>query len=143
MNDTIIGGPSTDTITISSPTFNWTSESDTGIIAQEISTINLGDINVDVYSSASTDTITFPSSYTTVSGSTMAGSITISGVDDFANVTKSEHNELMERVAKLEAALTEEAELRANHPALKNAYDEYRFLLVLAKRHTPDILTDE
>jgi len=43
----------------------------------------------------------------------------------------------------LEKSLTEEAELRAQHPALKMAYDEYRLLLVLAKQHTTDILTDE
>lgn len=61
----------------------------------------------------------------------------------YFNVTKTEHKELMDRVAKLEAVMTEEAELRSRHPALKMAYEEYRLLLVLAKQHTPDCLTDE
>lgn len=137
MNDTIIGG-------VAAPEFSWSSDNmSTGITAQEISTINLGDINLDVYSSSTTDTITFPSSYTTISGNSTSGTITISGSDDYTPVTRSDHNDLIDRINKLEEALTAEAELRAKHPALKNAYDEYRFLLVLAKRHTPDILTDE
>lgn len=62
---------------------------------------------------------------------------------EYANVTKAEHNELIGRVAKLEAMLAEEADIRANHPAVKTAYDEYRLLLVLAKQHTGDDLTAE
>jgi hypothetical protein len=69
--------------------------------------------------------------------------ISFSGLDEYVHVTKTEHTELVDRVAKLEAMLAEEAELRANHPALKQAYDEYRLLLVLTKQHTPAILTDE
>jgi hypothetical protein len=74
---------------------------------------------------------------------TLSDTITFSGLDEYVNVTKAEHTELVDRVAKLEAMLTQEAELRANHPAVKQAYDEYRLLLVLAKQHTPAILTDE
>jgi len=74
---------------------------------------------------------------------TVSDTITFSGLDEYVNVTKAEHNELIDRVAKLEAMLAEEAELRANHPALKMAYDEYRLLLVLAKKHDSDNLTDE
>lgn len=88
-----------------------------GISAQDVSTITI--------SNTTSDTITF------------------TGLDEYTTVTQSEHKELIERVAKLEAALTEEAELRAKHPALQTAYDEYRLLLVLTKQHTPDILTDE
>jgi hypothetical protein len=139
MNDSIAGGSGVDTITISA---DWnTGPHDTGIVAQEISTINLGDINLN-YS----DSITFAPSGSVTSNTYstgVGGTITISGIDDFAPVTRSDHNELIERISKLEAALTEEAELRAKHPAVKTAYDEYRLLLVLAKQHTPDILTDE
>lgn len=141
MNDSIAGSSGVDTITISA---DWnTGPHDTGIIEQEISTIiNLGDVNLN-YS----DSITFAPSGSITSNTYITGAagstITLSGIDDFAPVTRSDHNELIERIAKLEAALIEEAELRAKHPAVKTAYDEYRLLLVLAKQHTPDILTED
>lgn len=78
----------------------------------------------------------------TLSGST-SDTIVFSNLDEYTNVTKAEHNELLDRVAKLEAVMAEEAALRAQHPALKTAYDEYRLLLVLTKQHSPDCLTDE
>lgn len=109
---------SNDTITISISDYDNTMNSSfTGISAQDISTITLGN--------TTSDTIIF------------------SNLDEYSNVTKAEHNELLDRVAKLEAIMAEEAELRAKHPALQTAYDEYRLLLVLTKQHTPDILTDE
>jgi hypothetical protein len=138
MNDSM-SGSGIDTITIST---DWKSNS-VGIVAQEINTIDLSDTSLNF-----SDSITFaPSgaiSGTYISNQGITGStITLSGIDDFAPVTRADHNELIERINKLEAALTEEAELRAKHPAVKTAYDEYRLLLVLAKQHTPDILTDE
>lgn len=141
-----------DTIVISADPYSyepivWNNDNmnmSTGITAQEIDTIQISDINLTA--TTAVDTISFPSGSITsavYSGGT-GGTITLNGIDDlYANVTKSEHNELMERVKKLEQAMTEEAELRAKHPALKTAYDEYRLLLVLSKQHTPDILTDE
>ena len=67
---------------------------------------------------------------------TSIGINSVSGIsyDDFGP-TRMEHNELLDRVGKLEKIMAEEAEIRANHPAVKNAYDEYRLLLVLAKSH--------
>lgn len=135
--DSVTGATGTDTITITAYDWKHDNMSTAGVIAQDVETINLGDINLN-YS----DTVTFAPSINITGGGT-ASTITLSGIDDFAPVTRLDHNELIERIVKLEAALTEEAELRAKHPAVKTAYDEYRLLLVLAKQHTPDILTDE
>ena len=116
-------------------------------------TINLSDsviYNYDNMNSGTDVIVHNGASATTIStmGSTGllpdSDTITFSGIDEqYFTVTKAEHTELMDRVAKLEAVMAEEAELRAKHPALKTAYDEYRLLLVLTKQHTPDILTDE
>ena len=51
------------------------------------------------------------------------------------------YDELKERLDKLEAIIAEEKEIRDNCPAVRNAYDEYRFLLVLAKKNSGDLLT--
>lgn len=101
------------------------------------SSITLGDIS----------TITFPITGLTGSGGTgrsvsPPNQYTQINLDEYANVTLSQHKELTSRVEQLEKILAEEAELRSQHPALKMAYDEYRLLLVLAKQHTPNILTD-
>jgi hypothetical protein len=48
-------------------------------------------------------------------------------------------DQLTTRLEKLEKIMLEEAKIRHNHPAVKTAYDEYKFLLELAK--SP--LTDE
>jgi hypothetical protein len=114
---------SNDTITITVPAqdYSWIDNMNSSSADATYSGITLtGSPGIDIISISDSDTITF------------------SGLDEFTNVTKSEHNELLERVNKLEAILAEEAELRANHPALKTAYDEYRLLLVLAKKHTTD-----
>lgn len=94
----------------------------TGIEAQEISTA-------------------FPSITTTQYAT---DTITLSGIDDlYTSPTKADHRELMDRVERLEKFMAEEAEIRANNPAVKNAYDEYRLLLVLAKQHANNPLTEE
>jgi hypothetical protein len=118
---------SNDTITITVPDVVWSDINMNSSSADATySGITLtGAAGIDVISISDSDTITF------------------GGLDQFVNVTKAEHNELLDRVAKLEATMAEEAELRAKHPALKMAYDEYRLLLVLTKQHTPDVLTDE
>lgn len=146
-----------ESLTITAPKgleFDDMSTTVTGLDPNTITTINLDDL----YSSTG-DTITLsgigaqPTMIGQMSGYSQPWISATPGVtpaaipsinlDDYANVTKTEHKELMERVAQLEKALTEEAELRAQHPALKTAYDEYRLLLVLAKQHTSDILTEE
>jgi hypothetical protein len=118
---------STETITITASSddywINTTMNSVSGVSSSDFGSVVLtGGVASDTITFTGVDTITF---------------------DQYVNVTKAEHNELIDRVAKLEAMLAEEAELRANHPALKMAYDEYRLLLVLAKRHDSDNLTDE
>lgn len=126
-NDTIISGSGNDIIiSINAPEWNWNDNmSNTGIIAQEIGSIDLSN------SITSTPYVT-------------TDTITLSGIDDLYNSpTKVEHRELMERVEKLEKLIAEEAEIRANNPAVKNAYDEYRLLLVLAKQHANNPLTEE
>ena len=73
--------------------------------------------------------------YTTTISSANIGMGTITSVDYSFEMSPSrdEFNTVVERLEKLEKVLSEEAELRSNHPALKNAYDEYRLLLVLSK----------
>lgn len=127
-NDTIIGGTGNDAITISitASEWNWNDNmSGTGIVAQEISTIDLGS-NITTTPYVTSDTIT------------------LSGIEDlYTSPTKADHRELMDRVEKLEKLMAEEAEIRAQNPAVKTAYDEYRLLLVLAKQHANDPLTGE
>jgi hypothetical protein len=61
-----------------------------------------------------------------------------------STITLSDPYEVYEeRLAKLEKIIAEEAEIRKNHPAVQNAYDEYRLLLVLARKNAGDLLTDE
>lgn len=111
--------------TVEAVEFNWAdSTMTTGVIAQEITSIDL-------------------TSSTWATGA-VGSTITISSIDDlYSSPTKSEHNELVDRIAKLEKLIAEEAEIRANNPAVKTAYDEYRLLLVLAKQHTDSPLTEE
>jgi hypothetical protein len=131
MNKDTISGSENDIITISIDSVNtvdwkWNDNmSSTGVIAQEISSIDLGGgITTTQYVTADT--------------------ITLSGIDDlYTSPTKADHNELMDRVAQLEKLIAEEAEIRSKNPAVKNAYDEYRLLLVLAKQHTNGPLTEE
>jgi len=126
-----------DTITISlddvkTVDFDWNdSTMISGLTAQSIDTITL--------TGSSMTTINVPYISTISNG---INTVSVSGYDDFGP-TRREHIDLIERVEKLEKLMAEEAEIRANHPAVKNAYDEYRMLLVLAKQHTPNILTDE
>lgn len=78
----------------------------------------------------------------TIAGAAAQPIISI-GDDYFAiPVNQSQISEIDSRLAKLEAAMLEEQELRNQHPALKQAYDEYRLLLVLAKSHSNPNLTD-
>lgn len=113
-------------------------------------TINLSDSVIYNYDNMNSgiDMISYNGASTTTisAGGTGISTDTITFSDSdgvYFNVTQAQHSELMDRVAKLEAIMAEEAELRSKHPALKTAYDEYRLLLVLAKQHATDSLTDE
>lgn len=146
-----------ETLTISAPAYDTCDNMSTTITSLDASTfttINLDDLYINT-----SDTITLtgigaqptmmgqmsghPQPWISATPGVTPAAIPSLNLDDYANVTKTEHKELIERVERLEKSLTEEAELRAQHPALKMAYDEYRLLLVLAKQHTTDILTDE
>jgi hypothetical protein len=107
--------------------FNW-SEADmsTGIMAQEI-----GPITTSVITSG-------PVSI----GSTGINTVTI-GSYDSGYASKTDLTEIISRMEKLEAMLIEEAEIRANHPAVDRAYDEYRLLMILSKKNPGDFLTED
>jgi hypothetical protein len=146
-----------ETLTITAPAYDTCDNMSTTITSLDASTITT--INLDDFYTSTCDTITlggtgaqptmigqmsgYPQPWISATPGVTPAAIPSLNLDDYANVTKTEHKELIERVERLEKALTEEAELRAQHPALKMAYDEYRLLLVLAKQHTTDILTDE
>jgi hypothetical protein len=104
--------------------FEYITADSVGVIAQET-----GDMSTEYFSDTSmmsATTINLPgtvgsNTYTFNSGS----SITIT----------DPYEEMEKRLAKLEQIIAEEAEIRASHPAVKMAYDEYRLLLVLANRN--------
>jgi hypothetical protein len=97
-----------------------------------------GDITITLSDSTTTSTIDLSSIYT--SDSIYIDTSTL-GVD--YNTKYVDLNEVDDRLAKVEKIIAEEAELRAKHPTLKEAYDHYKFLLELAKDHGNNLLTDE
>lgn len=134
---------SNDTKEVKLPTFEWNDTmNNTGITAQEISTISLGDYSF----SDCGDTITLSgitSSPSITIGSGTGSSYTLSSGSSISTISMTDpYEELTNRLEKLEAIIAEEKEIRDNCPAVRNAYDEYRFLLVLAKKNKSDLLTD-
>lgn len=123
-----------DNINIEPVAFEWTTTQSEGVTAQSMDSV------IDLSSSIETITIAgaagSPISITTSAGSNGSwGSASgISFVDPYEEMEK--------RLAKLEAIIEEEQRIRDECPAVRNAYDEYRFLLVLAKRNNGDLLTD-
>jgi hypothetical protein len=101
-----------------------------GIIAQEISTVDMSVVDL----SSSVDTITITGAVGSGSYNWNTGS-TVTFTDPYEELTK--------RLEKVEKIIAEEKAIRDNNPAVKNAYDEYRLLLVLAKQHTNNPLTEE
>ena len=120
--------------------FQWSSDScnmETGFIATEISTIN----SIDTITLNGTGAIGSNSVFTTTAG---ANGTSWSNVASGSTITLSDPYEVYEeRLAKLEKIIAEEEEVRKNHPAVQQAYDEYRLLYVLAKKNSGDLLTDE
>ncbi len=111
--------------------FQWDDTmSSTGIVAEEISTVDMSVIDL----SSSVDTITITGAVGSSSYNWSSGS-TVTFTDPYEELTK--------RLEKVEAIIAEEKAIRDNNPAVKNAYDEYRLLLVLAKQHTNNPLTEE
>ncbi len=123
-----------DDVKINVREFQWAdSTSSAGFVAQEISTVDMSVVDL----SSSVDTITI----TGAAGAALSGPYnwntgsTVTFTDPYEELTK--------RLEKVEAIIAEEKAIRDNNPAVKNAYDEYRLLLVLAKQHTNNPLTEE
>jgi hypothetical protein len=134
---------SNDTIVINTEPveFNWTENNmSSGIIAQEI-----GAACPTYFDALDTITITGAvGSSGTISTTAGANGTSWSNIASGSTITLSDPYEVYEeRLAKLEKIIAEEAEIRKNHPAVQNAYDEYRLLLVLARKNAGDLLTDE
>jgi len=106
--------------------FSWNeSDMSTGITSQELGAI---------YSTM----ITAPSTVT------LGSSPTISTVSINTGYTfSSTYDDIETRLARLEKIIAEEEEVRANHPAVQMAYDEYRLLYILSKKNAGDCLTEE
>jgi hypothetical protein len=106
--------------------FSWNeSDMSTGITSQELGAI---------YSTM----ITAPSTVT------LGSSPTISTVSINTGYTfSSTYDDIETRLARLEKIIAEEEEVRANHPAVQMAYDEYRLLYILSKKNAGDCLTDD
>jgi ethanolamine utilization protein EutA (predicted chaperonin) len=104
--------------------FEYNTADSVGVIAQEI-----GDMSTEYFS----DTSMMSATTINLTGIVAGNTITYSSG---STITLTDPYEEMEkRLAKLEQIIAEEAEIRASHPAVKMAYDEYRLLLVLANRN--------
>jgi len=107
--------------------FNWNeSDMSIGITAQEIGPI----------------TTSMITSGTVSIGSSGISTVTI-GSSDYSSPSRTEFEDIVARLEKIEAMLIEEAEIRANHPAVERAYDEYRLLMILSKKNPGDFLTED
>lgn len=118
-----------DTITISGTYSAQWSDIDTGAVGVTAQTIDL-------------NTVTLSSQPAYVSIGSSAGSNGIWGAAGTVTLTDP-YEEMEKRLRRLEEIIEEEQRIRDECPAVKNAYDEYRLLLVLAKQHTTNVLTDE
>jgi hypothetical protein len=107
--------------------FSWneTDMTSMGVSAQEIGAI---------YSTM----ITAPS-IVTLGSSPTTSTVSINTGYTFS----STYDDMETRLARLEKIIAEEEEVRANHPAVQMAYDEYRLLYILSKKNAGDRLTDE
>lgn len=102
----------------------------TGFTAQELDEVY---ISIDS-STVSTIDLTIDS----ISPST----ITYDSMSSGTFIFDDPYTEIQARLNKLEKIIADEEELRAKHPTVKQAYDEYKLLATLAKIHSND-LTDE
>jgi hypothetical protein len=106
--------------------FEYSTAESVGVIAQEI-----GEVSTEYFSDTSMMSATTINLTGTVAGNTYTFS---SGSTNTITLTDP-YEEMEKRLDKLEKLIAEEAEIRASHPAVKMAYDEYRLLLVLANRN--------
>ena len=120
--------------------FEWSEpEQIQGFTAQSIDTISIDlseAISIDSQFANSMSVTTINSIGTSVgsNGTWVTGASGISFTDPYEEMEK--------RLKRLEDIIAEEQRIRDECPAVRNAYDEYRFLLVLAKRNNGDLLTD-
>ena len=118
--------------------FEWSSSDSTaGFTAQSVDSIT-----IDLSDSISIDT-QLMNNMSITSINTTSGSNGVWGASGSSSITFTDPYEEMEkRLKRLEEIIEEEQRIRDECPAVRNAYDEYRFLLVLAKRNKGDLLTD-
>jgi hypothetical protein len=134
---------SDDNITITASPYIWSDDTNmgTGVIAEEITSIDLS-----AAMSASTITISGLNGTSASSIGVMSGAVTgpLMGGSIGSGITLVDPIEVLEeRLAKLEKIIAEEEEVRKRCEAVNNAYNEYRLLLVLAKKNKGDLLTEE
>ncbi len=123
--------------------FVWeTDNMGTGIIAQEVTSINLSDISDINLSTLDTITLT-PAQPTITIASGAVGTSSYNWNTGSSVSFTDPYEEMEKRLKALEDIIAEEKAIRDQCPAVKTAYDEYRLLLVLAKRTPGDSLTDE
>jgi hypothetical protein len=107
--------------------FVWESlDSSIGFTAQEITTIDLSDINL---SAANTITITSSQSTSSFNWNSTGSSVSI--VDPYEEMEK--------RLKAVEDIIAEEKAIRDSCPSVKQAYDEYKLLLELARGPLTDL----
>jgi hypothetical protein len=116
-------------------------------------TIDLGDITPVEYSFTDSgmsvgftaqEITAFPGTTVTInSGVNVAAAGQISGAVGSSYTISTPWEELEERLIRLEKLIAEEEEVRRTHPAVNQAYNEYRLLYVLAKKNPGDLLTDQ
>ena len=113
-------------------TFEWSSD-DTmmSVTAETIDSLNPNIVTIDLSNTSMNSGISTSLGY---NGSWAAGSGSITLTDPYEEMEK--------RLTAIEAIIAEEKRIRDECPAVRNAYDEYRFLLVLAQRNKGDLLTD-
>ena len=133
---------SDDNITITS--FEWdeskaSGEGFVGITAQELAGL--------YPTMVSTGTTTIPTGTITINSTGPIGPIgptytgTVGAVGSQRSTWNDPWMEIKERLDAVEKVITEEAEIRKQHPAVQTAYDHYRLLLVLAGKISPEDLT--
>ena len=117
--------------------FEWSEpEPIPGLTAQSIDTIS-----IDLSDSISVDT-QLMNSMSTITLNTSIGANGTWATSSSGITFTDPYEEMEKRLQRLEDIIAEEQRIRDECPAVRNAYDEYRFLLVLAKRNSGDILTD-
>jgi tryptophanyl-tRNA synthetase len=112
--------------------FSGESNNSPGFTAQEIDSSI-----ISITSTGLSSTATIPvASLTSAAGINGTWQTSTSNINITSGISFTDpYEEIEKRLKSLEDTIAEEKQIRDNHPAVKNAYDEYRLLLVLAKSH--------